>query len=101
MRAKTKLEKEAASKMFAALTEKQEGYVIKNFFHYAYRTGKDNCTCMRCGGTFRSDDKKAVCPNCGSRVDMIDTQKDITMKAVTLWLQKLKSRFKCFVTSLQ
>lgn len=32
MRAKTKLEKEAASKMFAALTEKQEGYVIKNFF---------------------------------------------------------------------
>lgn len=75
MRAKTKLEKEAASKMFAALTEKQEGYVIKNFFHYAYRTGKDNCTCMRCGGTFRSDNKKAVCPQCGSRVDMIDTQK--------------------------
>lgn len=69
MRAKTKLEKEAASKMFAALTEKQEGYVIKNFFHYAYRTGKDNCTCMRCGGTFRSDNKKAVCPNCGSRVN--------------------------------
>ena len=27
MRAKTKLEKEAASKMFAALTEKQEGLI--------------------------------------------------------------------------
>ena len=77
MKPKTKIQiliAELSNKLHAVTEKQQKWGYDKCFNHMGFRT-KLNTTCMECGTQFNTADAKCQCPNCDTKLTIIDTKK--------------------------
>ena len=68
------------------INNKIKDWAFKHVSHVGFTTKKNGTTCMECGSVFRTDKATCKCPQCNTKLDIINTRKKSENKRIVFAL---------------